>query len=875
LLSNEQGVQVSNLRDGAANWKQQKLSKAKMPVTKIYQTELMKKIISFLLLLFCMSAVFAQSNTHQRTMLFDDNWRFKKDSIIDGSSMSFDDTKWRVLDLPHDWSIEDLPNQNADTVTGPFSRSSIGQSATGFTVGGTGWYRKKFTTTKADEKKLFTIHFDGVYMHSDVWLNGHLLGNHPYGYTPFYYDLTPFLNPAGQENVLAVKVQNEGKNSRWYSGSGIYRHVWLTVTEPVHVAVWGVYITTPVVSKNSAVIQVKSTINNEQISAGNISLLTTILSPSGKTVAQTQKALMLEANASKTDSQNITLSNPILWSLEAPELYKVVTEIKSGNKTIDRVETSFGIRSIRFDASNGFTLNGKRVILKGGCIHHDNGPLGAAAIDRAEERKIELLKELGYNALRLSHNPPSQQLLNACDRLGMLVIDEAFDMWELAKNPQDYHLYFKEWWQKDLDAMIMRDRNHPSVILWSIGNEIYEAPDTAGYRIAKMLAEEVRKLDATRAVTAGIVYLPGFTKKPWEDYEPYLAQLDVDGYNYFLESTSKFFVRDSATSHRFETEHAKHPQKTFIVTEYTPQSALENYEYSLKNPYMLGSFKWTAMDYIGEAGIGRPIQLPVSQKLPSGIIRMGFFYRPVWSVFNAYCGDLDLIGNKKQAAYYQDVVWKKSPVELLVHRPIAEGMQEVIAPWGFPDELKSWTWPGQEGKKILVHVYTRSKQVKLELNGKVIAEQKVPDSSITATFEIEYQPGTLVAKSYDNGKETGSSSLTTTGKPVAIRLIADRSTIKANINDLSYVSAEIIDENGNVVPYIDDIEITYQLTGNATIAGVGNGSFDDASSFQQPHKKVYQGKGLAIIRPDGKTGTVTLTASAKGLKDAVVKIVMK
>lgn len=835
----------------------------------------MKKKVKYLLLFFCFFAAFAQSNAQSRTRSFDDNWRFKKDSLIQAENPSFKDGDWRVVQLPHDWSIEDLPNQTPDTIIGPFSRTSIGQSATGFTVGGIGWYRKKFTTATAEEKKLFTIHFDGVYTNSDVWLNGHLLGNTPYGYTPFYYDLTPYLKPAGQENVLSVRVRNEGKNSRWYSGSGIYRHVWLTVTEPVHVAVWGVYITTPVVSKNSATIQVKSTIKNEQKTAGNFSLITTIISPSGKTVAQTQKLFVLETNALKIDSQNITLSNPLLWSLEAPELYKVVTEIKSGNRTTDRVETSFGIRSIRFDASKGFTLNGKRVILKGGCIHHDNGPLGAAAIDRAEERKIELLKKLGYNAIRSSHNPPSQQLLDACDRLGMLVLDEAFDMWELAKNPQDYHLNFKEWWQKDVDAMIMRDRNHPAVIMWSIGNEIFEAPDTAGYRIAKMLAKEVRELDVTRAVTAGIAYLPGYTKKPWEDYEPYLTQLDVDGYNYFLESQSKFFVRDSATAHRFETEHAKHPQKTFIVTEYTPGSALENWEHAEKYPYLLGSFKWTAMDYIGEAGIGRPLPVPASRKLPTGIVRMGLFYKPTWPVFNAYCGDLDLIGNKKPAAYYQDVVWKKSPVELLVHHPISDGIQEVIAPWGFPDELKSWTWPGQESKKILVHVYTRSKLVKLELNGKVIAEKIVPDSSITATFEIEYQPGTLVAKSYDNGKETSSSSLTTSGKPVAIRLIADRSTIKSDPNDLSYISAEIIDEKGNVVPYIDDIEITYVLTGDATIAGVGNGSFDDASSFQQDHKKVYQGRGLAIIRANGKIGTVALTASAKGLKDGLVKIVIK
>ncbi len=834
----------------------------------------MKKINLLIYFISCFVIVHAQNNAGNRTRLFDDNWRFIKDSSISAEAITYDDSKWRTVALPHDWSIEDLPNQTPDTIAGPFSRTSIGQSATGFTVGGTGWYRKKFTTEKSFQNHLITILFDGVYMNSDVWLNGHHLGNHPYGYTPFYYDITAYLNPTGKENVLAIRVQNEGKNSRWYSGSGIYRHVWLNVTERIHVDNWGVYITTPQASGNAATILIKTTINNEQSAQNKISVATTIISPLGKAVGKTENILQLQTNAASTDSQTIKVLQPVLWSVESPKLYTAIIEIKSGDKIIDKTETSFGIRSIRFDADKGFLLNDKRIILKGGCIHHDNGPLGAAAIDRAEERKIELLKNAGYNAIRLSHNPPSQQLLDACDRLGMLVIDEAFDMWQLAKNPQDYHSYFNDWWQKDLDAMMLRDRNHPSIIMWSIGNEIFEAPDTSGYRIAKMLAEEVRKLDLTRPVTSAIVYLPGFTKKPWNDYQPYLANLDVDGYNYFLESQSKFFVRDSATAHRFETEHAQHTSKTFIVTEHTPGSALENFDYSREHPYLLGSFKWTAMDYIGEAGIGRPIQVPASRKLPTGIIRMGLFYKPTWPVFNAYCGDLDLIGNKKAASYYQDVVWGNSKIEMLVNRPLADGMQEVIAPWGFPDELKSWTFPGQEGKKIQVNVYTRSKQVKLELNGKVIAEQIVPDTSITATFEIEYQPGTLVAKSYDNGKQTGSSTLNTTGKPVAIRLIADRKTIHASTNDLCYVNAEVVDEKGNVVPYADN-EITYQITGNATIAGVGNGSFDDASGFQQNHKKVFHGQGLVIVRPNGTTGTIPLKATANGLKSSAISIITK
>jgi len=826
-------------------------------------------------LMFSAFVLKAQNCSFLRSVSFDSAWHFTKDSVANAEQPDFNDSQWRNVDLPHDWSIEDLPNQTPDQTVGPFSKSSIGKAATGWTVGGTGWYRKKFVVEKAEQGKLISIHFDGVYMNSEVWLNGKYIGIHPYGYTPFYYDLTPFLNPQGQENVIAVKVRNEGKNSRWYAGSGIYRHVWLTVTNPVHVAKWGVYVTTPEVSQNSATVKVNSTINNEQKSNSSISLVTTILDPSGKVVSNTQKNLQLETGKSITDEQTITLSNPTFWSLESPHLYKVVTEIKNGTETIDRVETVFGVRSIKFDGTKGFLLNDKVTILKGGCIHHDNGPLGAVAIDRAEERKIEILKKNGYNAIRSSHNPPSQALLDACDRLGMLVMNEAFDTWVRPKNPDDYNRYFNQWWQKDLQAIILRDRNHPSMIMWSIGNEIYEAPDLLGVEIGKKLADEVRKLDPTRPVTEAMVYLPPYTKTPLEGYKHQLENLDVDGYNYFLESKSIHFQRDSATVHFFDMQHSKNPKKTFVVTESLPLCTLENLEKSEQSPWMIGSFKWTAFDYIGEAGLGKSRLKPEGRPELKGMMGMGQFFKDEWPIFNSGCGDFDLIGNKKQASYYQDVVWRISPIEILVHYPIPAGKREAIATWGFPEELKSWTWSGQEGKKMQVHVYTRSKLVRLELNGKVIAEQTVPQGSITATFEIEYQPGTLVAKGFEGGKETCSTILKTIGKPVGIRLVADRSTIQADMNDLSYVSVEIVDSKGNVVPSIDDLEVTYQLTGNATIAGVGNGSATDMSSFQQNHKKVFQGRGMVIIRPKGAPGTVTLKASANGLKDGLVQISMK
>jgi beta-galactosidase len=806
-----------------------------------------------------------------RAISFDKNWRFRKDTLSGAEQPRYSDKGWRLLNLPHDWSIEDLPNQKEGEVQGPFTKTSVGKAATGFTEGGIGWYRKTFTLNNNYKGKKTYILFDGVYMDADVWINGHHLGNHPYGYTSFSYDLTNYLTTNGKSNVIAVRAKNLGKNSRWYSGSGIYRHVWLLAVNPIHTKLWGNYITIPEASKDKATIDIKTSVENKSSKVKSIGVKVELINPMGQVVASKNEALSILADSSADLTQKLSVTNPRLWDLDHPILYKARVTLIDGGQAIDQTITPFGIRNLQFDGQKGLLLNGVAIKLKGGCIHHDLGPLGAASFDRAEERKIELIKNAGYNAIRLSHNPASPALLNACDRLGILVLDEAFDMWELPKNPQDYHLYFKDWWQRDLTSIVLRDRNHPSVIMWSIGNEIYEAPDSSGIQNAKRLSNEVRRLDPTRPVTDAIVFLPPYTKKPWKDYEAHVANLDVDGYNYFLDP-SIYFQRDSVTLHRFETERAKHPNKLYMSTEYLPNAALENWDATEKYPWFLGGFCWTAMDYIGEAGIGKSILVPESQKLPKGLMGMGLFYRNNWPVFNAYCGDLDLIGDRKAESYYKNVVWRNSPVEVLVHRPIPEGQKEVIATWGMPDEIKSWTWPGREGKKMQIDVYTRSKTVKLELNGKVIAEQAVPQGSITATFQVEYQPGTLVAKSYDNGKETGSSVLSTTGKPTAIRLIADRKIIKADQNDLSFISVQIVDSKGNVVPSVDDTEINFKLSGNATIAAVGNGNPSDMSSFQQPHKKAYQGRAQVILKSSSKRGLATLTASAPGLQENTIQI---
>lgn len=778
----------------------------------------------------------------QRNRLFDKDWLFTKDSVSNANEPEFDDRGWQRVELPHDWSINDLPNQNEGLIVGPFNKRSPGFTQTGFTIGGTGWYRKTFKTEDELNNKQVAIIFDGVYMNSDVWLNGYHLGNHPHGYTPFYYDLTPYLKPVGQENVLAVRVRNEGRNSRWYSGSGIYRHVWLTVTENIHVAPWGIYITTPEVSDKKATVNIKSTINTKQSLPANFNLVTTIFSPEGRTVGQSTQKLTLDKNAIRSVEQNITVTNPLLWSVDAPHLYNAVTEIKVGNTVIDKIKTQFGIRTIQINATNGLTINGKNVLLKGGCIHHDNGPLGAAAIDRAEERKIEILKNNGFNAVRLSHNPPSTQLLDACDRLGMLVIDEAFDMWEKPKNPNDYHLYFKDWWQRDLEAMILRDRNHPSIIIWSIGNEIQERVDTSGLRITRRLKDEVYRLDPTRPVTAAFCeyWEPNNKNKNWSETNPAFELLDIAGYNYLWRL--------------YEEDHQQFPDRVIIGTETLPKESFENWNYAEKHSYVIGDFVWTAMDYLGEASVGNAFYDTKEKKRPI----MG------WPWYNAWCGDIDLIGQKKPQSYYRDVVWRNRSIAMAVHEPIPEGMVENLSRWGWPQEWQSWTWPGSEGKSLQVRVFSRAPMVRLLLNGKVVGEQEVADTCITAVFDVPYQPGTLKAVNIENGKETAVFELKTAGTPKQIRLVADRININANRNDLSYVTAEITDENGQLVPNAE-IPIQFSLSGEGEIVAVGNANPKDVASFHNKERKTFDGKCLVIVRPFEKEGRISLKATSNGL----------
>lgn len=775
-----------------------------------------------------------------REQLFDTDWRFKKADLSGAELLDFDDSKWRILELPHDWSIEDLPNQSKDSVVGPFSKNSPGIIHTGFTIGGIGWYRKHFKIDSNDEGKEISILFDGVYMESEVWINGHFLGFHPNGYTAFAYKLTPWLNSKGKENVLAVKVKNIDQNSRWYSGSGIYRHVKLIKTNPLHIPLWGNFISSANVSDTTATVHINSTITNQYATDRNAQVEFLVLDKDKKQVGfYSEEEVSIPQGENIEFKGSIQIDKPQLWSTDTPTLYTAIVKVLVNNKVVDQTTTDFGIRSIQFDTKNGFLLNGKPTLIKGGCMHHDNGILGSVAIDRAEERRVELMKKNGFNAIRTSHNPPSESFLNACDHIGMLVMDESFDVWEEPKKENDYHKYFKDWWKRDLISMVKRDRNHPSVIIWSVGNEIPERGMESGYKIRRELVETVKSIDPTRPVSEGICDFWKEPKLPWNATIPAFEALDISGYNYKLE--------------KYKTDHILFPTRVMVGTESFPSQALENWKIAKKYPWIIGDFVWTGMDYIGEAAIGNAFIEGVQKE---------------WPMFNANCGDIDLCGFKKPQSYYRDVVWGRSRLEIAVHAPIPDGEKEIVSLWGWPDVQKRWTWPGNEGWEMEVVCYTDCPFVRLELNGKTIETKAVSEEmNLKVYFHVPYEPGELRAIGIENYKEVASESIKTTSKPTQIRLTADRETIYSDGNDLSFVAVEILDDEGHLVTN-NDIQIRFTIEGEGGIAASGNANPMEVQSFQQAKTNTFRGKCLVILRSNRKKGEINLTANARGLKSA-------
>ena len=784
-------------------------------------------------------------NDHPRSqLLFDFDWRFHRGDVAGGEDVDFDDSQWRLLNLPHDWSIEDLPGTDS-----PLDSNAVGGIDIGYFVGGTGWYRKKFTIPSELKGKRFNINFEGVYMNADIWLNGEYLGNHPYGYTSFWYDISENLI-FGEENLVAVKVSNEGKNSRWYSGSGIYRHVWLTVTEPLYIAPWGTYITTPEVSNTLAQVDVKTKVVNDSDKSMEVTFVTIIINRKGEETAKVENKMQIEAASSMEISQNLAVRSPELWSPESPNLYIAATEIiDSDSQVLDKVETTFGIRTIEFTVEEGFLLNGKPTLLKGGCMHHGNGPLGSAAYDRAEERRVELMKASGFNSIRCAHNPPSPAFLDACDKLGILVINEAFDMWKKGKKQQDYHLYFDQWWQKDIESMILRDRNHPSIIMWSTGNEIPERGEPEGVKTSQMLAEFVRDLDPTRPVTSAVNGL-----RP--DKDPYFATLDIAGYNYS-------FGGDHGKQSIFEIDHNRLPNRIIYCSESYPLEAFGAWMDVIDYPYVIGDFVWTGFDYLGEASIGW-----------LGYPHEGSFYP--WN--HAFCGDIDICGFKRPQSYYRNVLWNAGQQVSIFVKPPEPSFKtnpgkKDWSKWEWQDVVAEWNWGGYENQPLEVEVYCAFETVELFLNGESLGKKETNrGTQWIAKWEVPYKPGILKAVAYEGTKEAGSRELVTAEDPNNIRLSADRAKIKADGQDLSYITVDLLDSNDRRHPKAENL-IRFEIEGPGSIIAVASSNPMSVESYQQPKRKAYKGRCLVIVKSTRESGNIIIKASSTGLQSARLIII--
>jgi len=757
-----------------------------------------------------------------RGMLFDDHWKFMLGEHAGASG-------WRSVELPHDWSIEGVPD-----------RQNPSKGAGGYFPTGIGWYRKEFSAPLSWKGKEVSILFEGVYMNAEVFVNGKSLGVHPYGYSTFYYDISRFLE-YGVKNVITVKVDNSQQvNCRWYSGSGIYRHVRLMVKDPLHIDPWGVAVTTPEVVVDKATVKVAAVVKNDGAVPVDAELSTVIEDGAGRVVARDSVSLRLLGRGEMTVAQKMIVETPMLWSVDSPRLYRVKMVLSGGGRRKDEYVSSFGIRTIDFSVDGGFRLNGKTIKLYGGCIHHDNGCLGAAAFDRAEERKVELLKAAGFNALRTSHNPPSPALLDACDRLGMLVIDEAFDGWREAKNANDYTRFFDAWWRRDLESMVLRDRNHPSIVIWSVGNEILERKSPGAIRTASELVAGVHRLDMTRPVTSAMTTWD----KEWEMFDPLFAVQDIGGYNYQL--------------FRAASDHLRVPSRVIVQTESYARDAFVNWKIIRDNSYVIGDFVWTAMDYLGESAIGK-------NNYP-GEPKGEFWQSEPYPWHGAYCGDLDITGWRKPVSHYRNILntgVEKLYMAVREPKPDTGSVQETL--WSVSPSWESWTWPGREGKEMQVEVDSRHPVVRLYLNGALVGEQKCTESEeFKARFTLPYSPGRLVAVGGED-----SVVLRTAGSAGMVRLVADRKTLAADGQDLSYVVAEVADKDGVIDPNANN-RLVFHVEGPAVLAGVGNADMTDMDSYVGDTRRAWHGRALVVLRSTHQVGEIRLTVSSAGLEKGVV-----
>lgn len=796
-------------------------------------------VFSLTILFLALSCGRAEKEVRSRDS-FNQGWRFELGDHAGAEQGAFDDSVWRLLDLPHDWSIE-----------GEFSADHPATPGGGALPGGIAWYRKTFSLPESDQGKSIYVDFDGVYKNGEVWINGHYLGIRPYGYSSFRHELTSYLNFGETPNVISVKVDNSRQpNSRWYSGSGIYRNVWLVKTGPVAVDHWGTFVTTPQVSETEAGVNIQIKIRNATGADDLITIKSTVYDRRNKLVAQVSTPDFALPVSGALAEQSMEVKNPELWSLEDPALYRVVTTLFRGSEMLDKYETPLGIRSFAFDKDKGFFLNGKAVKIKGVCNHHDLGALGAAVNVRAMERQLEIMKAMGVNAIRTAHNPPAPELLHLCDKMGFIVMDEAFDVWRIAKFGFDYSYEFDEWHQRDLEDMVLRDRNHPSVMIWSIGNEIMEQWDSTGIELTQRLAGMVRNLDPTRPITSGMngpdVY----------NYMIRSGALDLIGFNYKHEAFEKFqetfpgqiFIgaeTNSALATRGSYDMPSDSVRRWPLRWDIPfdqgnpdlscssydnlstpwgSTHFETWGIIKKHDFLSGMFIWTGFDYLGE---------PTPYTFPAR---------------SSYFGVVDLAGFPKDGFYFYQSEWTDEPMLHL-----------------FPH----WNW--EPGQQIDVIAYSNCDEVELTLNGQSLGSLTKCPERFNFLWRLNFEPGLLKAFGKKNGEVILTQEIRTAGEAHHIILEADRGLITADGQDLSFVTVTVVDQDGVMVPHADH-QISFSLEGGGKIEAVDNGSQTSLEPFRATQRKAFHGKCLVIIRSGNSSGNLKLVASSPGLQAAEVTI---
>ncbi len=749
------------------------------------------------------------------------DWSFFQGDATGAEQPGFDSSSWRKVDVPHDWSIE-----------GPFDKNAATTGSGGWLPSGVAWYRREISIPPGPDGQRVWVEFDGIMQNSDVWLNGHLLGHRPNGYVSFRYDLTDHLTPQ-EPNILTVRADTSAQPaSRWYSGAGIYRHVRLVTAHPLHIQPWGVYVTTPEANESAATVKVRTTLANRHSKAGTITLRTSLVGPDGKVIDTTTSApVSLTPGDTETLDQKFKVSNPALWNLESPHMHKLVTAVLSGDQVLDEVTTPFGIRQAEFRSETGFWLNGENLKLKGVCLHQDGGAVGVAVPLDVWRRRFTELRKLGVNAIRTAHTPPAPEFLDLCDQMGFLVMDEFFDCWTKRKNKYDYHLFFRKWWETDLREGILRDRNHPSIILYSVGNEIHDTPKPEIAKpILRGLVDVCHELDPSRPVTQAL-----FRPNVSGDYNNGLADmLDVIGTNYRDQELLDAW-KDKRGRKIVGTEQG-HERSTWLLCRDNPQHS--------------GQFLWCGIDYLGES---RSWPLTVYNV---GLLDRAGFVQPRGHERQSWWSDTPMV-----RAYRRVGITAETPAD-----PGYESLEWKRRQVLFPDWNPESSAPHEE----TVEVYTNADEVELFLNDKSLGKQKARKDAGSLNWKLSYQPGTLKAVARIKGREVASDMLRTAEAPAKIELIPDRKNLGTSFDDCSNIEIRILDSNGTIVPSADH-SLKFAIDGPGRIIAVDSGNVVSVEPFQATERKAWQGRALAIVRATG-AGTITLTASAEGLPEATVEL---